>query len=616
MMVDIASQSSSWRWLSDVQKPEFLGMYMKGVTIWLLALFQKIFRDKKSMVPLVALWATANLISTILIFLIASNYFNPLIGFILGLFFITSFWPWQTALTMGHINIATAIFLAGVYSSTQIINPAGIISPIWLIIAGIFFACLFFSSSSAIKYFPFAFVSLIFAKYRPTFEHEGVSEAIRTVFVLRNETLFTYIIVPIALVLLIIVGKLSSKWLVTRMYTGNASSWFIKILTFFGYDLAGKHQFTLNHYVAHAEDKIRQATKWISGIYLFGAFILYPLGLYFILLVLLGSMITIIIFTFPNIKKGVSFYWHYIRETQIRQKTAFRGWDEYFAAKGVKVSRYFTANGFVWLPKFFLKFIPGPILIFYASIVFVVISKFVQRDGLGLINAIIILSISLLPCIWGELTNSPKLGRVYLSAYPGLLLFIGYTLRQINPDTLSRLSPLIFFILAGIFTWNVWKFFNDIFPARMAIANLIKLLDDRGIKEFYTYRTDYNQHFVGTIRPELREKYTIHYINNLAEVKNGWIVIPGASLKTSFWVTENMRSGIDSIKDPMYNKLMETKKIELIATAKLKTFGSSPLWVLDSEITSFHDLILNDIKPRDFFRSYAWLLHSQTLANL
>lgn len=613
-MVDIAAQSSLLRWPSQVQRPNILGMYMKGVTILLLVLFQKVFRDKKSMVPLVALWATANAISTILVFLIAASYFNPLIGFILSLLFVTSFWPWQTALTMGHINIATTIFLAGVYSTIHIFTFTGNTSPLWLASAGAFFACLFFSSSSAIKYFPFAFVSLVFAKYRSAFEHGGVLQVIQTVLTPHGEAMIAYIIIPIVLIIALLIVLLVYKQLISRVYAENAPSWLLYVLSLLRFDMAGKSQFTLEHYLVYAKNKISQAAKiWIFRAYLFGVVILYPLGLYFLLIFLAGFIAMILFWTLPHVKKGLSFYWHYIRNTQVRQKTAFRGWDEYFAAKGVHTNRYFTASGVKWLPKFFIKFIPGPIIIFYASAIFLIVSKLVTHNSLGLINSIIIMFISILPCLWGEMTNSPKYGRVYLSAYPGFLLLIGYALYQINPNTFSRLILLTFSILVVFFIWNMWKFLSDIFPSRMTVFNLIKCLNDLDIKEFYTYRTDYNLMLIGTINPELRKLYTIHYIDNLTEVKDGWIVIPGTSLKTSFWVTDEMRSGIDSIRDPIYNELFEMKKIEQIATAKFKTFSSSPLWIMDSEITSFQELILHANKAEDFLRGHAWLLHSSKL---
>ncbi len=613
-MVNVAAQSSLLRWPSHIQRPENLGMYMKGMTILLLVLFQKIFRDKKSMVPLAALWATANAISAILIFLIGASYFNPLIGLILGLLFITSFWPWQTALTMGHINIATTVFLAGVYSTTYI-TGAGTASPLWLVLAGALFACLFFSSSSAIKYFPLAFASLIFAKYKITFETGGIPQVIREVLIPRSQALAAYVVAPLVLIVMTLIAIFSYKWLVARMYAGNLPRWLVQILSFFNLDMAGKSQFALEHYITHARRKIyKTISVWIFRLYLFWAFILYPLGLYFILLFLSGFVAMVLFWTLPNIKKGLSFYWHYIKENQIRQKTSFRGWVGYFAAKGIRVDRYFTPGSFAWLPGFLLKFIPGPMLIFGASLFFLIISNLITRNGLGLINTALILFVSLLPCIWGELTNSPKSGRIYLSAYLGFLVFIGYGLQQIGPAVFSRSLSLIFIILAGIFVWNVWKFFTDIFPSRMAVANLLKALDSRGIKEFYTYRTDYNMQLIGTIRPELIKKYTIHYINMLAEVKDGWIVIPGTTLKTSFWTTDEIISGVDSIKDPIYKKLLKTKKIEKISAVKLKTFNSSPLWIMEHEVASFQDLALGAITAEDFFQGHAWLLHSRALS--
>ena len=614
-MVRIAGQSTSLRWPSTLLEPNALGSYLKIMNVFLLILFQKIFRDRKSMYPLVALWGLASAISTIFIFLIAVDYFTPLIGFIISLLFITSFWPWQTSLNMGHINVATLFFVAGVWTSTHILTPTGDLSPVWLMVTGAFFSCLFFSSSSSIRYFLFASAALIFAKYRLILEQGGLPEAINTIARSHNEAWLVYLVVPIILVFAVLIAVFFQKWVVRGIYTGSAPRWLIHLFSRFRLDMAGKSQFTPEHYLAYAQRKIRRAGLWVFRIYLVWALILYPLGLDFILLFLLGFLPIVVLFTLPNIKRGLSFYWHYLHETQIRQKTAFRGWDEHFMAKGVRVDRYFTA-GLAWTPRFFLKFIPGPILIFYGSVIFVVISKIVNSDTPGLINASLILFAALLPWLWGDVTNCPKLARVTFPAYPGILLFIGYALQQIGPATLSRFSPLLFLIIAGLFAWNLWKFLTDIFPSRMTVANLLEALDTRGIKEFYTYSTDYNLQLIETIRPEFRQKYTIHHINNLSEIKNGWIVVPSTSFKTAFWITDNMKSGVDFIKDPVYKRLVEAKDMETVAAVKFKTFGSSPLWIMDSEITSFRDLILHEISAADFYRGYAWLLHSRNLAKI
>ena len=107
------------------------------------------------------------------------------------------------------------------------------------------------------------------------------------------------------------------------------------------------------------------------------------------------------------------------------------------------------------------------------------------------------------------------------------------------------------------------------------------------------------------------------YIESILDVDDGWIAIPGTSSKAI-----NMESEVetiangDYIKDPILNKLLETKDIEKIATVKFKTYGTSRIWSHESEVTSYRDLILHEITDKDRFRGYAWLIHSSKLKAL
>ena len=67
--------------------------------------------------------------------------------------------------------------------------------------------------------------------------------------------------------------------------------------------------------------------------------------------------------------------------------------------------------------------------------------------------------------------------------------------------------------------------------------------------------------------------------------------------------------------DPMLNYLIETKKIEKIAMAKLKTYFTSTIWINEDDLPSYCALHLKDFGPDDRYRAHAWLVHSSKLNN-
>ena len=68
------------------------------------------------------------------------------------------------------------------------------------------------------------------------------------------------------------------------------------------------------------------------------------------------------------------------------------------------------------------------------------------------------------------------------------------------------------------------------------------------------------------------------------------------------------------MEDPALNQLLENRAIEKIATAKFKTvYGSDNIWMQEHDVMTYLDLMLHDIKDKDHFRGYAWLLNANEL---
>src|SRR3989338_7356714 len=182
LMAYAAAQSHKWRWLSDVHKysASTRKVTMKEWTIILLSLFQKIFRDKTTDRPYTVMSGLAVSISTILIYLIASNYFDPATGFIIAILYVISFWPWQISLYGGHVNMANLFFLLSVYSIQM--SSDAILSPFILIsFGGAFLGFCLFCSPSSHKYFLAVFAALFFNSYRDLFASYNINAIINAI---------------------------------------------------------------------------------------------------------------------------------------------------------------------------------------------------------------------------------------------------------------------------------------------------------------------------------------------------------------------------------------------------------------------------------------------------
>ena len=242
--------------------------------------------------------------------------------------------------------------------------------------------------------------------------------------------------------------------------------------------------------------------------------------------------------------------------------------------------------------------------------------------NLNITNALLILTATLSPIAWGEFTKGVQLGRSYQPGFIGILLLTGYEISILQETITPPLFWSIFLILIGlILAWNLKILISDVYPARMAITKLIAALQKRNITEFYTYKTDYNNSFVNAINlnHKIAGKFKINYINKIEEIINqrGWIVIPCVSSKAFHMESEKegITNGDFDTKDPILFKLIATKEIERIAEEKFKTYGTSRIWVHESEVSSYRDLILKEVKAEDLFKGYAWLVKIDKIKN-
>jgi hypothetical protein len=223
-----------------------------------------------------------------------------------------------------------------------------------------------------------------------------------------------------------------------------------------------------------------------------------------------------------------------------------------------------------------------------------------------------------MPVIVAEITRAPQMGRSYFPAYSGFLLSIGFTLWAVNKRSSDVAQDLFWLLICTFlfftFIWNVWVFFNDVLPARMAPAKLAAFLEKKNVSEISTYDIPYNNGFLGAVPNLVLEKINIRYISCLSDVSSGLVVVPGTSarafnMESEAWAIEHG----DYNLDPQLNYLIESKLIEKCAVTSFKTFGTSRMWGSESEVVSYLDLILGMINDRDRYRGRAWVLDASKI---
>ena len=613
LMAYAAAQSDKWRWLSDVHKysASTRKVSMKEWTIILLSVFQKIFRTKTTDWPYVSMAGLAVSFSTVLIYLITSNYFYSSIGLIIAILYIVSFWPWQVSLYGGHANIANLFFLLSVYS-VQMASESILPQFFLLNLGGVFMCLCLFSSPSSHKYSIAIFAALFFTAYRNLLESYNFG-AIINIFPANHLLLFDGIVLAVFLLTYIFI-QLSYKQVVKKIYLQEAPDFFNKLMS-------KRDYLSLEHYINHANKKICQLERWVFWI-LFSLLILTNLiPIQMLLAFMAGFILIFFLLNMPNVQENIAEYFACMLEH--KRKTHFKSFIEYFARRGVVVKRNTRGAGLSWIPKMLWTFIPFHSALFIVTFLIGQYRSLITGNVIGNIYLVAITFVSLSPIIWTEITKAPQASRLYSPALITSLLLPAYVISNI------ALTTYILFIFSSIgiltFAWNLRVLVEDVFPARMAARNLMQAIHRLGIKEIYTYSTSFNNAFLNAIPGIGKSQYLpekkvvpppfhIYYIQRLDEVADGWIVIPGTSSK-ALNATDEIENG-DYVKDPVLNHLIETRQIEKIAEVKFKTYGSSIIWVHEDDITSYRALHLRDIGPEDLYRGYAWLIHSSKLKSV
>tara|TARA_B100000401_G_C52588078_1_gene615860 strand:- start:16 stop:768 length:753 start_codon:yes stop_codon:yes gene_type:complete len=236
---------------------------------------------------------------------------------------------------------------------------------------------------------------------------------------------------------------------------------------------------------------------------------------------------------------------------------------------------------------------------------------------LSLISFIAIIFVGILPTLIVEITKGLQVGKSYLSSLTGVIitLVLGYEYLELTLGVLAKYIFTLLTIIQILRFYTLYK--SDLLPCRMAPQRLRNFLIENNIKDFYTYKTNYNTQFVGNLLYGYESEFNVKYVKTILDCpKDSIFIVPPTSSKSVSMETQ-MEAILEGNyrKDPYLNSLLDDRKIANYSIAKFKTLGNSKFYVNESEVTSFRYHILKQVTDHDRFLSYGWVLNLELLKN-
>ncbi|MBD3271710.1 MAG: hypothetical protein GF384_04130 [Elusimicrobia bacterium] len=573
--------------------------WVLGLSLLMKLRSQKQYSDHLNII----LGIAANAVSSILIFLIMSIYTNPMVGFVIFLLYVTTFWPYQITFVIGHIHLSQMFFLSAILCLQITEIMGGYYKLLLFILAGMFTGISFASSSASRKFPPLVMVGLMFSLR----EHLIVPWQEPMLMMTSNRwALFG------AVAIILIAGYSTTVLLINKIA--------VKI----------KHIFTINKTQENVSMLVKAFVKKVfpvlMGISIFLIFMakdMYPIWYAALFSVGLFIIMLHILLPISSLKKNISRYYHFLNVSS--WASHFNAYPDKIKTFGKMLPNHFRGEGLPWIPRFFWRIIPVIIVLYVAGVLFILYDAMNTATGLPLVsalgNALMVIGISIMPLIISEVSGSLQVGKAYFPALIGFLFLIGKALdtRVITIHQPNGLHYAGISIVGAAILWqfvsSVYFYYTDILPGRMAPTRLRNELLNHHIKTFYTYDNPYNDSFVKTMLYSYPREFQVKYVNKLSDVpRTGYMVIPGTSSKSE--AMESQSYSIvhgDFTEDPWLNMLYKTKALETLAISKLRTRGCSSIYVCETEVTGYRDLILGQISAYDRWISHGWILPAEAV---
>jgi len=602
-----ASLFGQWRWPSHMHKCVEGGFrtFMKDGYILGLVAAQRLLRDRTSDFPTVILCLTANSISAVLTYFIASAYWNISAALLVWALLIVSLWSYKLALFGTHQCVAQMYFLASIFFIQM-----GETNMAWYAAAGVSAGLTFFSSPSARKYFPLVVAALFFSQRAAIWEPDFVVNLGRFTSETAGPMILGFAVVLVSVALL---ARFAYRPVVAKAYNLQRPGWLAR-------KFASRRRHSLEVNQGIASELSKMINSFCLGLALYALVtvpVVHAASFYWSQLTfVLGAGGLVLFLTAPNVPWNL---WGFYRYSQGWKYNRFSLYQDYFASIGRPIKDDMRGGGIVWITRFFVRIAPIHAALYLASLFLLaglLIAGHLQLEQTWQAAAIFLLSIS--PVLYGEITHNAPSSRTYYPGLIGALLLVGYTAFQLN-QVLTPTWQTTFWAVAAAATlaalaWSAWIFTTDVLPARMSVARLSQALQSLDVEDFYTFDTPYNDAFVYALPAEELKRYKVHYITSLEEVTEGYVVVPCTSSKamhmeSTGWAIEHG----DFDEDQELSRLIKSKEITEYAVASFKTFGSSRFWSQSYEVPTYRDLILKEITEEDRWRGRAWILDAGKL---
>lgn len=569
-MVLAASKINLFDWPSKMhdinynrsQQREYWTIFLKLILI---------FFNKKDLSDFnnILLALLANLFSPILIYFISSNYFNPNVGFLISLLYVTGLWSHYISIYIGHILLSQLFFLISLLLiQISFNNNFDISNNLLLFLSGIFLGISYFSSSASRKYVYLIFIALFIEN----------SQVIKLDFFIENIKIDKYVYISL---LTISVFLFSFKKKINYYFKDNTET-ILSLLNVFLIVLILKFLFFETNY-----EIFKSLFFLFIGFFLVLVHIFFPKKNFIL-----------------NLKKHVS--WLNVTEWA----SHFRAYDEDDQIRIFNhvIPKNFRGGGLFWIHKILFLYIPIIYLMFLILTVFLIPFFFYNQNFNDLLNISLIFLLAIFPIFIHEFTKGLKVAKAYFSVLPTLLIFIAYGL-----DIALKYNETIYFILIFVIflqlIFSIYTLLNDTIPCRTSANKIANFLIKNKIKKIYTYDNAYNDAFVKAILNIFPNNFEVRYINSIENLKNEIIFIPNTSSKSLYMESEKyaIKNG-DFNKDKFLNLIFKNKFKNIEVIKRFKTMGSSKYFVNESEVTSYRNLILKQIHDHDRYRGCAWLI--------
>ena len=328
-----------------------------------------------------------------------------------------------------------------------------------------------------------------------------------------------------------------------------------------------------------------------------------------LLFILSGALLVVLYITLPNpieyFKKFNDFLLYSKKGNDfIRWKT--------FLSSHFPIPDGFRGGGWIWVIKYIWLIMPIMITVYAASLLYLLKISFRKPW----VVAIILLTLS--TPILVEIIRVAQFGRNYFSWIIGIILgiccacaFLKEIILKLPPLNRKLLILGFALLLFSHIKFNIYTFFDDVLPSRLATTKIHRWLIRHHIDAVATYKSHpYIQNVVQFMNnPKQKDEIAFIGIDSLTQMDKGFVLIPPMTGK-SIWCS----CIFDNVEDhPWIIKLMNSGELNDYVVKSFKTVSSSRIWAQEEEVCSYRDLILGQVTDQDRWKGRAWILNAEKL---